>query len=225
MRWFSLILIIFFQLSAIAFDPAEMVESYSAPPTSCSLEEVDESSSGEQFEDCSTGLKEAQNAHQEAVKIVGKANTMLTKKANDTVKAAYWRYFGIDISDPSMKDYIKHVKEMISAQAKKVSATKYECHDGRVGFWCIGDPLAIVPPPKTKIHLCPSFFKQSSRLQTGTLLHEWQHRWGGRHIDYLPETYCWEIKKLTPKKRIRQADAYMQFMYYLANDGLELECF
>jgi len=124
-----------------------------------------------------------------------------------------------------MKDHIKHVRQVISSQVSEVAATKYECHNEKVGFWCIGNPLAIVPPPKTKIHLCRSFFDLSSKQQTGALLHEWQHRWGGRHIDYLPETYCWESQKLTPKQRIRQADAYMQFMYYLANDGLELDCF
>lgn len=180
---------------------------------------------GEQFKKCD-GTRAAEH-HHNAIEIFSNVAMLIqSNKLNDHVKKGLRVYFKLSHDVAEDKELIEIVFENIKRVALNAKKTKYNCHTKRSGVWCIGNQLAIVPPPKTRVHLCPAFFNYlSRRQQIGTIIHEWFHRWGKRRINYLPENYCHQSSGLESKELIRNADQYMLFLYYVGTNGGYLECF
>lgn len=179
----------------------------------------------DKFDTCENTLVDKH--HAKSVKILNNT-VILTKKKilNQHIVEGLKEYFKLSVDDKKDQELIKKVFSNIKTIAANAKTTNYTCYDGRIGFWCLADQLAIVPPPKTRVYLCPKYFKLSTvTKQIGTIIHEWFHRWGKSQIDYLPERYCYESKNLSSEKLIRSADQYMLFVYYVGSLGNKLACF
>ena len=166
-----------------------------------------------------------QNYHNKAVSLLKNASKLIkaspySKKIRHSLK----KYFKVDILKPSDFELAVKVFNNIHIVSKHSSKSLYKCKPQKNYFWCLTDPLALVPPPKTRIYLCPRFFKLSKKQKIGVTIHEMFHMWGGFRINYLPETYCYDRQGLSKDSLVRQADQYMLFVMNLDAKS-KLECF
>lgn len=116
------------------------------------------------------------------------------------------------------------LKQVVYANIMQVAAnadrTQYKCYNENKGLWCVAGQYAIVPPPKTKVHLCSAFEESlNDRQKVLTIIHEWFHLWGKNKIDYFPETYWNESADSKPEELVRMADQHMLFIHYVATMG------
>lgn len=180
--------------------------------------------SSSQFKNCSS---EIVKNHKEANQIIKSALDRLTSRSDiKDIEYAFGKYFKLSLLKAKDTSLIKKVISNIKRIAKSSSKTNYTCHKADFSIWCSTSPLAIVPPPKSRVHLCNGYFtKINKRQQVGTIIHEWFHLWGGSNINYLPETYCSDSANLKSSSLIRNSDQYMLFIYHLGKKGKYLGCF
>jgi hypothetical protein len=168
--------------------------------------------------------------HNQAIKILDEAAAWVLspieelRKDQDIVKS-FSDYFKIDIRNPNQEKMVSVVVAQVARLKQSARSIKYSCKSNNSSLWCVSDPYAIVPPPKSKIVLCPSYFDLSPTYQIGVLLHEWCHFTGENHIDYLPENYCDKASEISTDKLVRSSDMYMLFLYSLADTQEPLPCF
>ncbi len=177
--------------------------------------------------DNTTAVEKAEN---EALKYIAKTYAAVHTNIeevqfNPIVREAFLKYFKINVFDPSQATYINKVVSNLGMLAKNAERTIYRCNIKNSIYCYFGSILAMVPPPKVRVHLCPSYFDRPFDKQVGTLIHEWGHRWGKGNFDYLNETYCYDSADLPTKKLIRQPDNYMLFVIEIARDGRGIGCF
>jgi hypothetical protein len=182
-------------------------------------------SATDQFYGCGNSV--VKSRHLKANKIINRVVKLIKNKDYSYhLEKGLKDYFDLSLTSAKDTNLILKVFETIKKVASKANTTKYRCQQESLGFWCMADVLAIVPPPKTKIYLCPGFFNRlSSSKQVGTIIHEWFHRWGGGKINYITENYCFESSGLDSEDLIKNADQYMLFIYSVGTDGGYLECF
>jgi hypothetical protein len=170
---------------------------------------------------------DVETLHSRAVEIFRNANYQIqNNRSNDLIKNGLRNYFTLSMENASDSRMIDTIFSNIQSISHHINETKYKVYSHKKGLWCITNPLAIVPPPKNKVHLCPSFFSSLNRnQQIGTIIHEWFHLWGGNKINYIPEKYCYESVSLGPGRLIRNADQYMLFIFSVGTNGEYLPCF
>ena len=169
---------------------------------------------------------EVKSHHTDATRIINNTVNSINNSSNYFIEKALNKYFNLSPSVVADQDLIKKVFKNIKRVALGAESTNYSCHKSINTIWCIADQLAIVPPPKDTVYLCPAFFNNlNKRKQIGTIIHEWFHRWGKSSINYFPESYCYESSDLSSAELVRNADQYMLFIYYVGTNGGYLECF
>jgi hypothetical protein len=170
------------------------------------------------------------DAHNEAVEYILKVAKALNRplsvlKNDELMIEAFSNYFKIDLRNDSHGAELNKVISNINTFAAKADSTIYRCNVKKSLYCGMGKHLAIVPPPKVRVHLCPSYFRLKPEQQVGTIIHEWGHRWGRNQFDYIDETYCHQTNRLERAQLIRQPDMYMLFSMFVARDGVKLNCF
>lgn len=168
----------------------------------------------DQFRHCQG--EKVKNLHQEALELTKNAYQKLQSYGlfSADISHAFKKYFRLDVFDVNDEIRIKRVVYNLSRVAQNAKKTNYTCHEHNRGLWCLKkNVVAIVPPPKKVVYFCPIFFKQRVKDQVETVIHEWFHRWGGNRIDYLPETYWYQVTKNTPiSTLVRSSDQYVLFI-------------
>lgn len=163
--------------------------------------------------------------HDAAVGLINNTSFTIDRGDRDILERGLREYFKLSLDNEADKGLIAKVFANIQKVSKNANATVYKCHIERTGLWCRKNIIAIVPPPKDKVHLCPSFFiTGSSEYKVGVVIHEWFHRWGGKAINYLPERYCYQTDGLPASQLIQNADQYMLFIHFIGTGGERLGC-
>ena len=170
------------------------------------------------FKNCPDHVK---MRHRQAMKILDEASAWVLSPIEELrkdidVTKSFQDYFKIDLKNIRDENKVKAVVAQVVRLKNSVRSIQYSCKSEKKGLWCASDPYAIVPPPKTSIVLCPSYFELAPKYQLGVLLHEWNHFAGSNHIDYLPENYCDTASEISSDKLVRSSDMYMLFLYSLA---------
>ena len=180
--------------------------------------------SSSQFKNCSSDIVKN---HNDANRIIKSALKRLTSRTDiKDIEYAFNKHFRLSLLKAKDTVLIKKVISNIKRIAKGSAKTNYTCHKKDFSIWCSTSPLAIVPPPKSRVHLCNGYFsKLTTRQQVGTMIHEWFHMWGGSNINYLPETYCSDNAQSTSSQLVRNSDQYMLFIYHLGQKNDYLACF
>ena len=218
-----LFLIFFISHDAFAllnsFDPSEHLNNLNLCREDGQFEET--------FKHCPEKMKAR---HHEALKILQNASDLLSKPikefSNDeSVFNAFQKYFKINLNHPSSEFQVRQVLAMVERLKVNIKDVQYSCYEEKTSLWCVTNPFAIVPPPKSKIILCPSYFELSNKYQVGVMIHEWCHFTGKDHIDYLPEKYCDQASKLDTNTLTRSSDMYMLFLFELGSQEETLDCF
>jgi hypothetical protein len=164
-----------------------------------------------------------QKSHREAYEQTQKALNLLQNLNDPLVMKSFKIFFKLETQNPHDSKKIKRVLRVVKKYIKKAEKTVYKC--GYDQGWCTTNPLAIVPPPKRRVYLCAPYFRRNPIKQTATLVHEWGHRWGGIRMAYAFEKYCYEWDQFKSRQLVRQPDAYMLFISYLATNGVGIDCF
>ena len=165
------------------------------------------------------------NYHNKAVLLLKNASRLIkVSPYSKSVRHNLKKYFKLDVLEPNDLRLVNRVFNNVHTVSRDASKSVYKCKPQSNYFWCMTEPLAIVPPPKTRIYLCPKFFKLSDKKKVGVTIHEMFHMWGGFNINYLPETYCYDRQSLSRESLVRQADQYMLFVMSLDAKS-KLECF
>lgn len=167
--------------------------------------------------------------HIEARIYLLKAVKILESK-NYYAQTALMKYFGIYMKKSEDQKWLDIIRENLKKMASDTQTLTYQCEEKNKSLWCLSGSYALVPIMKDKILICPNFSTLSDDKKLGVILHEWGHYTGGNRIDYLFEDYMVKpdnhFGDVVPSKRVRQADAYMHFIYFLAHDNKkELERF
>jgi hypothetical protein len=169
--------------------------------------------------------QEVELLHDLALTLLSKTNLQLNNISRDSLfEKALQKYFKLSIEVKEDQAMVETVIANIKKISDNVSSAKYKVHNEE-SSWCILNKLAVVPPPKKVIHLCPAFFELTETQKTATIIHEWFHLWGRGKINYIFEKYCFESKDLNSKELIRNADQYMFLMFFLGTNGASLRCF
>ncbi len=61
--------------------------------------------------------------------------------------------------------------------------------------------------------------------KVGVILHQWFHAWGGKKILRAKEKLCRNADDLSANALVKEADQYMQFIYFVGSKGTVLSCF
>lgn len=154
-------------------------------------------------------------------------DTIVNNPFDDKIVEGLKKYFNIDLSRHVLNYDSKIVFLNISNILKRAENTEYSCSKDKKSFYCPKGVAAITTPFKHVIHLCDLYFKTLGfEHQAATLIHEWFHAWGGNKINYWPEKYCYQLKKVTKTEiLLRNSDQYMLFIYYVGTNGKSLKCF
>lgn len=177
----------------------------------------------DRFKDCKIETNVSEY-HSKAYDLLAKSiKELQTNKNNPNIKSSLKTFFNVEPSNKKQLQIILSNMQMVGNNALN---TKYKCHEDNKSLWCSDGNLAIVPPPKDRVHLCPAYFnKLTEEQKIATLLHEWFHKWCGREINYFPEKYCYQNDTHTKSnKLIKSADQYMLFIFNLEGSK-KLHCF
>lgn len=162
-------------------------------------------------------------AHTTAKSYIEKAHQLLQQNNSPLIASGMKKYFNINYTFASDQNNIKFVKEIMGRLWSNVNRVKYKCASD-AGLFCSQGVLAVVPP-LSRVQICPSYFHRTFDKQVGTLIHEWGHRWGFFKLKYIFEKYCTETAGASADVLTKQPDSYMLFTYYLATNGVGINCF
>jgi hypothetical protein len=162
-------------------------------------------------------------AHTTAKSYIDKAHQIIQNNDDALISAGLKKYFNVDYHAASDQKNVAFIKNIMNRLWSKVGKVKYKCASD-AGLYCSPGILALVPP-LSRIQVCPSYFNRTFDKQVGTLIHEWGHRWGFFRLKYVFEKYCTETSGAAASVLIKQPDSYMLFTYFLATNGVGINCF
>src|SRR5690606_37440689 len=113
----------------------------------------------DQFKNCKgTNFSEL---HERALMLTMQAQEMVTVNGinHPVIAEALLKHFNVNVQSPKEEGLAHEVIDNLNRIAANAERTNYKCHQEKRGLWCSGKKTnAVVPPPKTVVHICPRFF-------------------------------------------------------------------
>lgn len=135
------------------------------------------------------------------------------------------KYFKLDTLDVNQHALIEKVFSNINKVNKKNTKANYRCDPENETRPCNATNYAGMQFIGKMIYLCPGYFTKLTDIQqVGVMLHQWFHAWGSK-IARSKEKSCRDTESQSADILVKQADQYMQFIYFVGSNGSFLECF
>ncbi len=148
---------------------------------------------------------------------------------NQNIITGLDRYFKLNPANVDHAELIKTVFANINKVSKKSTNANYRCDEENETSPCNDSNNAgtrMISIIGKKIFLCPGFFTRLSEVQkVGVILHQWFHAFARKEIARSKEKFCSSSGSHAADVLVRQADQYMQFIYFVGSNGSTLDCF